>query len=180
MMCPWNNCQKEQQEIEKAQLTDEDRKSCQNKDFSKQFACEQKLTLKKGLLDKFAMQAHCNANKCPQVRNFMKRATQELKKRNKDTKKNLTLMQHEECMKKNCSKIIEESDRQFELADDTIFECNKKFTTDKEQLKCTSSSLKTSSAAITKKFDCMQKYCESKSNSNKRNTKRNNKNTKKH
>jgi hypothetical protein len=65
MMCPWNNCQKELQDVEKAQLNEEERKSCKNKDFNKEIDCNQKLIEKKGLMDKIAMQAHCEANKCP-------------------------------------------------------------------------------------------------------------------
>ena len=104
-----------------------------------------------------------------------------MKKTNKDTKNNLTLMQHEECMKKNCAKEKDVSDKLSEIVNNTIFECKKKFKTNKEQGKCASkvSKKKKSEAASIKKFACIQKYCEAKSNSNNANKRNTKKNTKK-
>ena len=75
MMCNWNHCQKEAIESANAVLTNAERESCKNKDYSKQFVCEQKITEKKGLLDKMAAYAHCQANKCPQIRQLIRRTT---------------------------------------------------------------------------------------------------------
>jgi hypothetical protein len=86
MMCSWTHCQKEQQDLESAMLTNEESKSCYNKDFSKQFNCQQKITERKGLMKKNAILANCNANKCPQIRTFIEKATQEITKQIKDTK----------------------------------------------------------------------------------------------
>lgn len=73
MMCNWKHCQKEMQDKE------EERKKCNNeKDFSKQVDCRMKLFQKS---DKLAALAHCEFNKCPQIRTYIKKQGEKMGKR---------------------------------------------------------------------------------------------------
>ena len=108
MMCNWDKCQQEQQELHASRLTDEDRKSCENKDWKKQFACQERITKKRGLLDKIANAAHCEVNKCPQIRklnekrikNFTANAKSKQSKKSKESK----WADVEACRVQHCSK----------------------------------------------------------------------------
>jgi hypothetical protein len=168
MMCNWTNCQKEQQELASAVLTDAERESCKNKDFSKEYICEQKISEKKGLIDKSAALHHCTANKCPQIRNFVKKISHDLEK-SMHFKKNSILSQREECMKKNCPKEVQERDKHSKLFYNGIYECEKKFATYKKQIKCNSKANIQITKANLKASDCRKKYCEM-NPSNKNNT----------
>ena len=186
MMCNWHKCQKEQQDFASTALTDADRESCKNKDFLKEVDCEQKLTEKKGLMDKAAAVNHCKANKCPQIRNVIKKFNRELKQKI-HFKKKPTMIQREECMKKHCSKEMQEKEKLFELFDKGSYECEKKFATHKEQIKCNSKITKQITKASLKSNDCRDKHCDiqpsNKNTTNKKNTTKsgkNNKKTKKH
>ena len=75
MMCTWNKCQNEMEAIDAAKLTDEDRKSCENKDWKKTIACHERITKKRGLLDKEAAKQHCEANKCPEILKLSEKRT---------------------------------------------------------------------------------------------------------
>jgi hypothetical protein len=154
MMCNWEHCEKEQQDLASAALTDADRESCKNKDFIKQFNCEQKLTEKKGLFDKDAALKHCTANKCPQIRNLIKKASLEFAKGMMNFKKNSILAQREECMKNHCSNEVLERDKQFDLVDKGVYECEKKFATHKEQIKCNRKQNMQENKANLKADDC--------------------------
>jgi len=180
VMCNWEKCQKEQQELASAALTDAERESCKNKDFNKEFDCEQKLTEKKGLFDKSAALHHCTANKCPQIRIFMKKTSREFTKKINASIKNPIMIQRIECMKDNCSKEQQEQDKQSKLFYNGVYECEKKFATHKEQIKCNSKQNKKTTKANLKARDCRKKYCEIQpSNSNKKNAIKNSKNNKK-
>jgi hypothetical protein len=184
MMCNWDHCQKEQQNLTSTALTDADRESCKNKDFSKAFVCEQKLIEKKalGLMDKQAALNHCTANKCPQARNLIRKSVSEFAK-SMHFKKNSILAQREECMKQHCSKEIQEKDKQSDLFYKGMDECDKKFATFKEQTKCNSKTSKQSTKASLKVNDCRKKHCDiqpgNKKNATKSDKKNNNKKTKK-
>lgn len=158
MMCNWNKCQSEQQDLASARLTDADRESCKNKDFSKEFNCEQKLTKKKGLYNKSAALLHCTANKCPKIRNYVEKAGRELVKR-LNSKMSSNMAQREECMKEHCSKEVQERKKQNELFEKGSYECEKKFGTHKEQLKCNRKINKKTTKASLKTIDCRAKHC---------------------
>jgi hypothetical protein len=129
-------------------------------------------------MDKTAALKHCTANKCPQIRNLIKKASLEFAKR-LHFKKNSILAQREECMKNHCSKEVLERDKQFDLVDKGVYECEKKFATDKEQIKCNRKQNMQANKANLKADDCRKKHCEMQlSNSNKKNTTKSDKNGK--
>ena len=178
MMCNWEHCQKEQQDLASTALTDADRESCKNKDFSKTFVCEQKLIENKGIMDKQAALNHCTANKCPQARNLIRKSIGKFVKR-MHFKKNSILDQREECMKEHCSKEIQEKDKQSDLFYKGSDECEKKFATHKEQIKCNSKQNIQTTKANLKASDCRKKHCDIQpSNSNKKNATKSYKNSK--
>ena len=158
MMCNWNKCQREQQDLASARFTDADLEFCKNKDFNKEFNCEQKLTKKKGLMDKSSALLHCTANKCPKIRNLYKKASRELTKR-MHLKKNSSMVQREKCMKEHCSKEEKERDKQFELFDKNAYECEQKYETYKEQLKCNRKTEKQTTKSSLNAMDCKEKHC---------------------
>jgi len=175
MMCKWHNCQKEQQDSANSQLTEEERKSCKNKDISKEIDCEQKKLLKKGLLDKAAALDHCTANKCPQIRIFKKKAGRELVKSIRKSKKTPMIAQKDKCMKKYCSKEVQDSSNKFKKLLEDGYDCEKKFATYKEQLKCIGKPSKQANKAGLKANACRIKHCDIQpSNSNKKNNNNNN------
>jgi hypothetical protein len=184
-MCKWNNCQKELQDSATSKFTEEEDKSCHNKNFSKQLDCEDKLAKKKGLLDKAAALAYCTANKCPQIGIFRKKATREFIKRISKSKKTPMIAQREECMQKHCSKEVKDRDNKQIKLFERGYDCEKKFATNKEQEKCIGKTGKQASKAGLKAIACRIKHCDiPASNSNKKNTiksskKNNNKKNKK-
>jgi hypothetical protein len=179
MMCKWHNCQKEQQDSANSQLTEEEHKSCKNKNFSKELDCANKLAKKKGFLDKAAALAHCTANKCPQIRIFKKKAVRELIKSISKSKKKPIIAQREKCMQKHCSKEVQDRDNKQIKILEHGFDCEKKFATYKEQIKCISKISKQAVKAGLKANSCRIKHCDIQpSNSNKKNNNKN-KNTKK-
>ena len=156
-MCNWNKCQKEQQDLANAQLTDTDRESCKNKNYGKEFDCGQKITKKKGLLDKTAALSHCTVNKCPKIQILINKMMSDFKQHY--NKKNSKMSKREECMKEHCSKEKQEMDKNFELSTKTVYECEKKFGTYKEQVKCNKNIYKQTNKAVNKNNNCRDKHC---------------------
>ena len=182
-MCNWNNCNKEQKDFASTRLTDADRKSCKNKDINKEFDCEDKLTKKKKVFDKYAALSHCTVNKCPKIQKFIKKASHDLTKSlNIHFKKNSIMAQHKTCMKEHCTKEVQKRDKHFELLDKHDIKCTKKFGTYKEQTKCSNKKLnKQTKQIMSKASDCRKKYCDkqlSNSNSNSNSKSKSNRNSK--
>jgi hypothetical protein len=165
LMCNWNKCQAEQVAYHASQLTDEDRKLCENKDFKKQWACQEKLTKKKGMLDKLAVAANCEINKCPKIRALNKKMIDEWTKKSQNKKKKTTKTKTEfekkqECVETHCAKE-KENLKQLGIASmDKMYECQKKYTTWKDQTKCYSPSAKKHTLAMRKVYKCSKKHCE--------------------
>jgi hypothetical protein len=173
MMCNWDKCQKEQQELEASILSDDDRKSCENKDWQKQNDCLLSITRKRGMLDKLANAAHCEANKCPGIRklnekrikNFM--ASSKSKKSKKSKKSNQSDQSDqsewadlEACRVQHCSKEKDEKVKTSEEQDEARFICYKKFNTSKAQTKCFAPSEKKYENAIKRVHKCSDKHCQ--------------------
>lgn len=175
MMCYWDHCQKEQQDLASTPFTDADRESCKNKDFIKEFACRTKLMEKKGIMDKHAALNHCTANKCPQAKNLFRKNFLELAKEMKElNKKNPIIVQREKCMNEHCPKEVQEMKKQSKLTLNTIYECQKKFATHKELIKCNRKQNIQTTKANLKAGECRKKHCDIQpSNSNKKNTTKN-------
>ena len=171
LMCDWNKCQQEQQDFARSQLTDADYKSCKNKNYSREKSCRQRLTKKKGLMDKHASLQHCRANKCPKIQKLLIKSARESKQYYKKKQQNSNMDKRDECIKANCSSLEQESDKQFELIDKTKYDCEKKFETEEEQEKCLKKNLHKTQIRkiINKANDCRNKTCKiqiSNSNSN--------------
>jgi flagellar capping protein FliD len=162
-MCSWDKCQQEVIDIHNARLTDEDRKSCQNKDYVKEANCNEKLTKKKGLFDKIAMGEHCDANKCPQVNEFRKKITKQMVKSLKSKRNSKSKFADiDDCLNKNCSKEQEDIDTQDKQADAKRYECTKAYKTWKEQHACNIPSWKQSHKSRLKLYKCRDKHCDAK------------------
>jgi len=162
MMCNWDKCQKEQQELQTSRLTDEDRKSCENKDWQKQFACQESITKKRGMLDKLANAAHCEVNKCPEIRKLnekrIKNFMANIKSKRKQSKKS-KWVDVKACRVQHCSKEEDKMAKTSEEQDEAQFMCYKKFNTWKAQTKCLDPSAKKSENARKRFHKCSDKHC---------------------
>jgi len=162
-MCRWDKCQQEVIDTHNARITDEERQSCHNKDFMKQFNCQEKLTKKKGLQDKMAMEEHCVANKCPQLNEFIKKIGAQVIKQFKSKRNSKSKFAAiDECLHKNCSKEQEDEDKTEKQKSDKRYECVKTYKTKKEQDKCSEPSLKQSKKSREKFHKCREKHCDAK------------------
>ena len=155
-MCNWNMCQKEIIDKHNAMLTDEDKKSCENKDFLKQFACQEKLTKKKKLMDKTAMTEHCRANKCPQSKAFFDKMQNAIKNA-VDSK--FTNSSMDKCVNEKCAKETDEVMQLGNLENNKNYECKKTYKTWKEQTKCIAPYGKKKNKSINKLYKCRTKHC---------------------
>jgi len=155
MMCNWNNCQKEMQDKEA------ERKTCENeKDFSKQVDCRVKLFQKS---DKIAALAHCEANKCPQIRDYIRKQGKEMAKRmTKNMKHTKDVEERKKCIESHCGKETKNQKEQMDKLDETVFECQKKYAIRKEQDNCSKQATKNYKKAETHKNNCIDKYCKPK------------------
>lgn len=169
IMCNWNNCQKEMQDKEA------ERKTCENeKDFSKQVDCRMKLFQKS---DKMAALAHCKANKCPQIRDYIRKQGKEMAKRiTKNMKHTKDVEERLKCIESNCGNKEKQKKEQMDKLDEKVFECQKKFSTRKEQDNCHKQETKKYKKAEQQYFNCLDKYCKPKPSHSSKNT---NKKTKK-
>ena len=164
-MCSWDKCQKEVIDLHNAILTDEERKSCENKDYMKQLNCTDKLTKKKGVFDKIAMVLHCEANKCPQIHEFNEKVANKITnnfvkslKSKRKTKSNFAAI--DDCLNKNCSKEQEDVDKQNKQAGVKRYGCTKTYKTWKEQRTCNMSFMKQSHKSRSKLYKCRDKHCD--------------------
>ena len=164
-MCNWNMCQKEIIDVNNAILTDEERKSCENKkDFLKQFACQEQITKKKQLMDKIAMVEHCRAKKCPQTKAFFdkmqKDSQKAMMKNNKQTgKKNSNIASMDKCLNETCGKEKNEVLHLGNVENNKNYECKKTYKTWKEQTKCIAPYSKKTNTSRKKLNKCRTKHC---------------------
>lgn len=161
MQCNWDKCQAEHQAYHAAMLTDADRKSCENKDWKKQFACQDKITKKKGLLDKMANMTHCEVIKCPQIRKLNEKRIENFKRlstKNK-TAKSSKYVDLEPCRKEHCSKEIEELEKNGDKADNERYSCYEKHNTWKGLTKCLEPSEKLMKKTAKTLNKCSDKHC---------------------
>jgi hypothetical protein len=158
MMCNLNKCRKEQQELHASKLTDEDRKTCEHKDWKKEFACQNRITKKRGHLDKLANAAHCEVNKCPEIRELNEKRIQKYKDRFKSKQSNYDGVIIE-CQKQHCSKQLDERDKAITNAQNAHYDCLKKFNTWKTQIKCSQPFAKKSARKHNKLHMCKEKHC---------------------
>lgn len=100
---------------------------------------------------------HCDANKCPQVRAYIK------KEMNKKINKNIKLSDEQEernkCIESHCSKEKKKYEEEEQKLDEKTLECQKKYITIKEQDRCNKSALKNKTKSLNNKHSCYNKYC---------------------
>jgi hypothetical protein len=118
--------------------------------------------------------AHCEANKCPQIKDYIRKQGKEMAKRLTKYKVSNEQEERKKCIESHCGKETKKQKEQMDKLDETFFECQKKYATHKEQDNCSKQATKNYKKTETNNNNCIDKYCKpkpSKPSNNKNNGK---------
>ena len=165
-MCQYHKCNPELDAYRSSILTDAEREECNKSKNS--FKCVMDKAKEKGTHDKNAMLNHCIANKCPEDYEYISEI------RNKENEEQ---SKSNEC--KPCQTLLEtrnKANMDYIIQNN---ECNKKYTTEKDQEKCGKKYSKTMSKTMEDFHRCRFTHCKSnKNNQSNKNTKKTSKSSK--
>lgn len=178
--CHMNKCKEETIKRNVSQITEEERKQCEEKsngDWKKNMKCKRNIMKKKGYFDADAEFAHCSANKCPEVFEYVNGKMKDLITSMHQGVKHLRDIN--QCAKEECPKELEAKEHAPSLMN-VSNDCAKQHKTAKAQSTCLSKGLQPGEKIRQKYRKCIQTHCNKSNNKNTKNKNtKNNKTTKK-